>query len=325
MVALVGSTKLLGKDHFCCVCDDVAATSVCFDCHDMLCQSCVKVHGKLSGTRMHTVETLASLTPQRLAASRPALCPSHEDERARLFCPTHEASICLLCATSDHRACQEVTKLETKLEEAAKVLNELVSVLSEGETRLEVAMVELDQHAAQIDKNTEKAAQDIDAACDRLQKSVEACRRRLKELAQSAKTDAIFAVNVAKGILQKRRGNLTSHKQLVGRVQQTTPSSCFIEMATRLRDRVNGIDCSVYLPSSARTITNPMLVIEEMPLMQVERMLAHLGELKVTAAAVSAQPIDPDLSDPRHKTFWEDTRHTVVKNKRRSGKVHFKY
>nr|KAG5707964.1 hypothetical protein BaRGS_025102 [Batillaria attramentaria] len=39
MAALVESARILSKDHVCCVCVNVAATSICLNCGDMLCQS----------------------------------------------------------------------------------------------------------------------------------------------------------------------------------------------------------------------------------------------------------------------------------------------
>ena len=67
MAALVESDRLLNKGHNCSVCEDVAATSFCLNCGDMLCSTCKKGHGKLSATRHHTVEDLSSLTPDKIA------------------------------------------------------------------------------------------------------------------------------------------------------------------------------------------------------------------------------------------------------------------
>nr|KAG5712429.1 hypothetical protein BaRGS_011403 [Batillaria attramentaria] len=81
---------------------------------------------------------------------------------------------CAIVAATKHRACPEVTELEEKVKEAQAVLSELAAVLSAGESELERAMSELDQHLIQTEKNTQSALADIDAACDRLQKCVEA-------------------------------------------------------------------------------------------------------------------------------------------------------
>ena len=59
MAALVEADRLLSKQHVCCVCVNVAAVSMCLNCGDMLCPSCVTVHGKLSATKYHRVEDLS--------------------------------------------------------------------------------------------------------------------------------------------------------------------------------------------------------------------------------------------------------------------------
>nr|KAG5707955.1 hypothetical protein BaRGS_025093 [Batillaria attramentaria] len=188
MAALVESAGILSKDHVCCVCVNVAATSICLHCGDMLCQSCTNVHAKLSMSRHHKVESLTSLTPERLSASRPASCSAHTDRAPELFCPKHGVSVCLLCAMSDHQDCRK-EKLEKKVDEARAILGDLVTTLSEGEKALERAIIQLDQHLLDIDKTTQATMADIDAACDRLESSVRTCRRRLKELAKAADAD----------------------------------------------------------------------------------------------------------------------------------------
>ena len=158
------------------------------------CQSCSTLHKKQSLSKHHKVENLASLTVENLAANRPANCAVHDDEVSKVYCPTHGASICLLCATTDHRQCPEVTKLQKRMEEASAKLAELVAMLSAGETELERAISQLDQQLQDLDKRTQAAVAEIEATADRLESAVKAWRRRLKELALSKSADAKTAV-----------------------------------------------------------------------------------------------------------------------------------
>nr|KAG5712423.1 hypothetical protein BaRGS_011397 [Batillaria attramentaria] len=183
-----------------------------------------------------------------------------------------------LAMSALHRACPEVTELEEKVKEAQAVLSELAAMLSAGESELEQAMSELDQHLIQTEKNTQSALADIDAACDRLQKCVEACRRRLKELALAAKSDVAAAVHGGKSVLVERRGKLTSHKRLVERAKLTSPRSSVGDMSTTLKSRVNDLDRSADLPANAKVITNATLVIDPQALARVEKELAELGK-----------------------------------------------
>ena len=183
MAALVESQQLLSKDHPCQSCVTETATSLCLNCNDLLCSNCAACHKRLSLLRHHTVEELSSLTADKLAASRPSFCAVHADEISKVYCRTHGASICLLCATTDHRQCPEVTTLETKVEEARAVLAELAATLSAGETELERAISQMDQHLQDTEKRTRAAIAEIEAMCDRLESAVKECRRRMKELA----------------------------------------------------------------------------------------------------------------------------------------------
>ena len=163
MKMVVDADRVLNKEHSCCVCEDVAATALCLTCGDMLCETCAKAHRKMSMLKYHRVEDLSSLTAEDLAASRPETCPVHADRTSELFCPTHGAAICSLCATISHRSCPEVTSLETKMEEARAVLAELAAMLSAGETELERGISQLDQHLQETEKRTRAAIAEVEA------------------------------------------------------------------------------------------------------------------------------------------------------------------
>nr|KAG5700567.1 hypothetical protein BaRGS_015363 [Batillaria attramentaria] len=190
MEARVECAAILSKKHVCGGCQTSPATSICLNCGDMLCGTCTKAHKNLSLTKHHDVEDLATMTAERLAANRRLPCSVHTDKTSELYCPTHGAVICQLCATSKHRACPEVTELEEKMQEERAVLAELAATLKAGESKLEGAISELDQYLLDMEKATRAALADIDRKCDRLQSSVEAFRKRMKQLAKGANCEA---------------------------------------------------------------------------------------------------------------------------------------
>ena len=288
MAALVEAARLLNKGHNCCVCEDVAATCLCLNCGDLFCQSCRKVHNKQSLLKHHTVEDLSSLTPDKIADNRPATCAVHGDETCKLFCPTYGVSICHVCAWSRHRSCPEVKDLEEKVEEARAVLAELAAMLSAGETELGTAISQLDQHLRETEKRTRAAIAEMEATCDRLASAIKACRRRLKELAETAVSDVKEAVHAGKTCLLQRRGKLTSHKRVVERVQETKSRDIVTEMTSVMKTRVRDLDFSVTLPADAKVVSMVTLVIDPEAVAIVERMLAELGQVKVVPAVVAA-------------------------------------
>ncbi len=282
MAALVEADRLLSEQHVCCVCVNVAAVSMCLNCGDMLCSSCANVHKKLSATKHHKMENLASLTVEKLTANRPATCAVHDDEVSKVYCPNHGVSICLLCATTDHRQCPEVTKLEKRMEEASAKLAELVAMLSAGETELERAISQLDQQLQDLDKRTQAAVAEIEATADRLESAVKAWRRRLKELALTKSADAKTAVLDGKTLLLQRRGRLTSHKHVTHRVQGFSAHGSFGDMAAVMMARGHDLDCSARLPTDAKVISTLTLTIDPQAVSRIEQELSQLGQLGLT-------------------------------------------
>ena len=289
MAALVESRQLLSKDHVCQACVTQAAASLCLNCGDLLCSSCVTIHARMSATRHHTVEALTSLTPEKIAANRPSPCAVHADKTCEYFCPTHGVSICHVCATSQHRSCPEVKELEEKVEEARAVLAELVAMLSAGETDLDTAISQLDQHLQETEKRTRAAIAEMEATCDRLESAIKACRRRLKELAETAVSDVKEAVHAGKTCLLQRRGKLTSHKRVVERVQEMTARDDPQDMTSVMKSRVNDLDFSVALQADAKVISTVTLVIDEEAVSSLERELSKLGQVMAVPADVTAQ------------------------------------
>ena len=293
MAALVEAHRLLSKQHACRVCVNVAAVSICLTCGDMFCQSCSTMHKKQSVTQHHKVESLASLTVEKLAAYRPATCTVHDDEMSKLFCPTHGVSICFLCATTDHRQCPDVMKLEKRMEEVRAELAELTAMLSAGETELDTAISQLDQHLQDLDKRTQSAVAEIEATADRLESAVKAWRHRLKELALSKCAEAKTAVTAGKTLLLQRRGRLTTHKHVTHRVQGFFTHGSFGDMAALLKTRVYGLDHSATLQAGSKDLSTMILTIDQQPLSRVEHELARLGQIIVI-------PVDASLQVSQH-------------------------
>ena len=288
MAALVESQQLLSKDHSCQTCVTQTAMSICLNCGDLLCAHCVTIHKRSSMSRHHTVEELSSLTAEKLAASRPSFCTVHTDKTSEVYCPTHGASICLLCATTDHRQCPEVTKLETKVEETCAELAEMAATLTAGETELERAISQLDQHLKDTEKRTRAAIAEIEAMCDRLESAVKECRKRMKELVLGACSDVKVAVNDGKTSLLQKRVTLTSHKTVIQRVQNMTTRDAVSGMTSAMQTRMSDLDCGGALPVDARVISTVTFVINPEAVSRVERELSEIGQLTIVPAVVAA-------------------------------------
>ncbi|XP_025113702.1 E3 ubiquitin-protein ligase TRIM33-like isoform X2 [Pomacea canaliculata] len=247
MEALVESARVLSKDHLCCVCEDVRADFICMQCQVLLCSSCTKAHKKLPVTRSHDVESVSTVTPERLAASRPALCADHGDKQAEYFCREHRLAVCSACKANKHTVCPETNYLDDEIETAQNSLNDLTKILVEAERKLEQAIGQLTSRLQEVDVSEQECMAKVDKACDHLQEIVEDFRKNLKEKTCTSHLKIRNTLGDVKTDLSNRLGKVTSHKHIVTRAVAVSPRPALIPMTQALTDRVKCLDLSADL------------------------------------------------------------------------------
>ncbi|PVD22021.1 hypothetical protein C0Q70_17824 [Pomacea canaliculata] len=279
MEALVESARVLSKDHLCCVCEDVRADFICMQCQDMLCSACLKVHKKLPMSRSHDVESVSTVTPERLAASRPALCADHGDKQAKYFCHEHRLAVCSACKSNKHKVCPETNYLDNEIELAQKSLNDLTKILVEAEQKLEQAIGQLTSRLQEVDVSEQEDMAEVDKSCDRLYKLVEDLCKNLKENTWTSHLKIRNSLRDVKTDLSNCLGKVTSHKHIVTRAVAVSPRPALIHMTQDLKDRVNSLEISADLQrrlwvkplSSAEGFTNVVSRIQQELLMLEEQ------------------------------------------------------
>ncbi|XP_025113698.1 tripartite motif-containing protein 45-like isoform X2 [Pomacea canaliculata] len=249
MEALVESARVLSKDHLCCVCEDVRADFICLQCQDMMCPACTKAHKKFSGTRSHDVESVSTVTPERLAASRPALCADHGDKHAEYYCFKHRLAVCSACKANKHNVCPEVNYLDNEIDSAQNLLNDLTKILVEAEQKLEQAIGQVTSRLQEVDVSEQEDLAQVDKTCDRLYKMVEDFRNNLKEKTRTSHLKIRNSLRDVKTDLSNRLGKMTSHKHIVTRATSVSPRPALIHMTLTLAltYRINSLDLSTYL------------------------------------------------------------------------------
>ncbi|PVD22033.1 hypothetical protein C0Q70_17836 [Pomacea canaliculata] len=247
MEALVESAGVLSKDHLCCVCEDVRADFICMQCQDMMCTACTKVHKKMSVSRSHDVESVSTVTPERLAASRPALCADHGDKQADSFCFYHRLAVCKSCKVQKHSECLKVSDFDFEIHSAENSLTHLTKILVEAEQKLEQVIGQLTSRLQEVDVSEQEDMAQVDKTCDRLQKLVEDFRRRLMEKTRTSHLQIRNSLRDVKTDLSNRLGKVTSHKHIVTRAAAVSPRPALMHMTEALTDRVNSLDLSADL------------------------------------------------------------------------------
>ncbi|PVD36801.1 hypothetical protein C0Q70_03791 [Pomacea canaliculata] len=277
MKAIVESAGVLMGDGMCTVCDDVRAEYICIQCFEKMCPSCTKIHKKMVVSRSHNVESVSTVTPERLAASRPALCADHGDKHAELFCVDHNLVICQSCSKK-HSGCIDVKPLDEKMKSAKKTLGSLAEELDTAEKNLKQAIWNLSVRQQTADATKEENMVMVDSTCNRLQSMVEDCRKEMKnQISHSISKFEGYLSNVKKDF-KKRLGKVTSHKHLVTRATTVRPCPELIHAAQTLTDRVNDINLSDEL--EADVWVDPSAEITKRCDDVVRRITAELQSLK---------------------------------------------
>lgn len=265
----------------------VPAVGFCLDCGDAFCGACATVHRKQSATRRHAVRDLASLTMEDLAAAsalRSDLCQLHSGQVRSLHCQNHNVAICVTCRTSvQHSKCQEVTSLERNSEQACADLDQAASTLQQAGEEQQRGLEQLDKHRTDTDQRTQAAEAEIEKACDALQTSVEACRRRLKNLVRSARSDVRTAVARRRSYFLQRQQLVACYVAAVERAACLSKHPSCQPMAATLKARVIDLDLSVASPTDARVMSAVTLTIDPQAVTRIQGDLAKLGRIKMEA------------------------------------------
>ncbi|PVD36806.1 hypothetical protein C0Q70_03796 [Pomacea canaliculata] len=244
MEAIVENASILVKSDMCTVCDDVTAEYICMQCFEKMCPSCMKIHRKMVVSRSHDVESVSTVTPERLAASRPALCADHVTEKAEFVCVDHNLAICTPCFSNKHRACLDVKSLDEKMKSAEDAIGSLKEKLIKAEGKLKQAIHNLNVRVQTADVTEQQNMALVDKTCDRLQSMVDDCRKELKKLISDSVSKFKKSLCDVQSELDKRLGKVTSHKHLVTRATTVRPRPALIHAAQTLTDRVNSLDLS---------------------------------------------------------------------------------
>ncbi|PVD22041.1 hypothetical protein C0Q70_17844 [Pomacea canaliculata] len=289
MEALVESARVLSKDHLCCVCEDVRADFICMQCLDMMCTTCTKAHKKLSVSRSHDVKSVSTVTPERLAASRPALCADHGDKHAEFFCREHRLAVCSACKANKHKVCPEINSLDDEIQLAQNWVRNLTEVLVKAEQNLEQAIGQVTSSLQEVDVSEHEDMAQVDKTCNRLQKLVEDFRNKLKENTRTSHLKIRNSLRDVKTVLSKHLGKVTSHKHIATRTTAVSPRPAMIHMTHAVTDRVKSLDLSTDLQEEAWTKTLLSPEYCEEVVRQIEDELLML-EQQTTDTKVTALP-----------------------------------
>ncbi|XP_078699963.1 protein meiotic P26-like [Branchiostoma floridae x Branchiostoma belcheri] len=155
----------------CDVCEEEVATCGCVACEEFLCDECACAHRRAKRTRGHEVtgvtelkEQLITKTPSVKSTSLP-MCPKHEDEKLKFYCETCQSPICRDCTVLQHKDHKYGYLTDVVSDVRAKIKGKLEAARPKIEEYRDAASVAANKQA-ELNTNSKKAADDIDAAAE---------------------------------------------------------------------------------------------------------------------------------------------------------------
>ncbi|KAL8569735.1 hypothetical protein ACOMHN_007258 [Nucella lapillus] len=281
---LIESQQVLSQDRQCQFCGTQLAKMMCITCGDFYCSGCAAGHKRLSSTRDHVVEDLSALTAEKLASSRPFACASHSGEMCRVYCPTHGASLCLLCATINHRQCADIMELNSKVKEECAELEQMAASLKAEEAILERAIHQLSQQLQDVERSATAAIAEINAGCDHLESVLKSCRQRLKNLCQAKLFCTKNKMNTKKAGLLQQLARVTTHGCVVRRCCRVTRSDVTGPMSVTLKARRTDLSSRTNkLVADAKVDAPKMPVVDFQQVSSLKRELLMLCDVSSQA------------------------------------------
>ncbi|XP_052087448.1 tripartite motif-containing protein 75-like isoform X2 [Mytilus californianus] len=145
----------------------------CLSCEEGLCQSCADSHQGIKATRNHKVIPVEKCHHvASIGHLMSQTCKNH-NKALDLYCPSHDAPVCSLCISENHRECKDIVSLDD-------VAKNVVS--SSSFCNLEQNVGNLFKNLSQLKAERERNSKQLQS--DKIAKntSVKEMRRKLNEL-----------------------------------------------------------------------------------------------------------------------------------------------
>ncbi|XP_060571863.1 uncharacterized protein LOC132730034 [Ruditapes philippinarum] len=157
------------------------AVKYCPECDEYLCTRCTRQHTRRNATKTHK---LVDKKDAKRSIAVVAKCPHHPERDIEMFCRTHDMVYCTMCIATDHRACEHVDKIESKLTSNLNQteINRLSDELTTAKETLINAKEKQKHNLASLEEeriNIDKTLDDIE------EKMIQHIRKLRQEAAQS--------------------------------------------------------------------------------------------------------------------------------------------
>ena len=143
---------------YCHLCTDVKANAWCLVCKFYLCATCEGHHKKIPTTKDHRLLSgprMPSFYPPGSGSNTEdiQICPDHQQEEIKFYCPTHDSIGCVACHTLKHATCakQYIPDISAKFKSSTDYKN-LTAEFQATDKNASKHLQEIDSCLKEVDK-----------------------------------------------------------------------------------------------------------------------------------------------------------------------------
>ncbi|XP_070574370.1 E3 ubiquitin-protein ligase TRIM71-like [Ptychodera flava] len=242
-----GFRDLSDKRRLCSSCDDgQVATSLCRDCNESLCDSCVLAHNRVRLTKDHHIVQLNNssstfpfnsrsdllssssfLTTSLQSLAQPAsnrqlsYCEirGHENEVLRLYCDTCSQAICRECTMVDHRG-HSCLYLQDAVQNCKAITSRLLADAKMGVQAMEEGIAMAQNMAERVEVRAQAVATEVRATIRRHMNALEERERDLLHRVEKIRQVKGKSLHIQVEDLKQALGGVTQCLETVESVLQ---------------------------------------------------------------------------------------------------------
>lgn len=229
--------KSMTTDIYCgpCLRDKLhhQAAGYCVECSEYFCETCIKHHRNLKITKYHTVRDRRQMPKVKHYIQEDEtveICELHLGELLRYFCKNHDEPCCAICATLNHRTCEDLIYIPEI--EGIKTTKSCIAMIKH--------MNNLTKEFEGVRDGTEKCIKTLDTQKTDYEQKLEKMHKDFQDLLQSLEKDAEQNMT---DVYDEEKAYLTSRVDTCNQaVQALQVSINNLDMAKQ-----NGIESKIFL------------------------------------------------------------------------------
>lgn len=190
-----------------------AAQIYCEDCHQNMCNDCLKQHSKFQGTRFHKIATIGDPENAEISSETHSqtLCIHRGRVNLNIFCSDCKTVVCALCFVETHQLHKgaDATKVA---DDFRKSMKDTAKELSEKLSEVEEKNAELDHNKEEIFQVVEDLERDVRHRFEELKEFGEKQMKELLSELETVRIDRFKDIENMKVILNQHKVDLESTK-----------------------------------------------------------------------------------------------------------------